>query len=285
MNEQEPFAPFPEADIQDTQPVTKIGLLATVTPRGLPHVTLISTLMACSPTQLAFGQFAEGMSKKHLQDNSKTGFLIMSPDKNVWRGKARFTHCVREGKEYDYYNNVPVFRYNAYFGVHTVYYLDLLSHTGRQALPMKRIGFAALLSTLARRVANKRGRQTVLNRWTRAFLNALAHLKFLVYVGADGYPHIIPAIQAQSLDAQHVLFSTSAYREELEAIPTGISVAVFGMATSMEDVLVRGTYRGIRRVGGIRAGVVAVDWVYNSMPPTPGQVYPPLALKAVAEFQ
>ena len=46
----------------------KIGLLATVTPEGLPHVTLISSLMACAPQQLAFGQFTEGFSKQHILD-------------------------------------------------------------------------------------------------------------------------------------------------------------------------------------------------------------------------
>jgi hypothetical protein len=27
-----------------------------------------------------------------------------------------------------------------------------------------------------------------------------------------------------------------------------------------------------------------VDWVYNPMPPVPGQVYPPVELKAVSEY-
>jgi hypothetical protein len=61
-------------------------------------------------------------------------------------------------------------------------------------------------------------------------------------------------------------------------------LAVFSMALTMEDVLLRGTYLGIRRVGGVRAGVVEVDWVYNPMPPVPGQVYPPVELKPVVEF-
>jgi len=126
--------------------------------------------------------------------------------------------------------------------------------------------------------------QPVLNDWTRAFLNKLDNLKFLSYVGTDGYPIIIPAIQTQSLDAQHVLFSTSVYRDELERIPPETELAVFSMALTMEDVLLRGKYLGVRRVAGIRAGVVQVDWVYNPMPPVPGQVYPPMELKAITEF-
>jgi len=275
---------FSAEDIQSTQPAMKIGLLSTVTPEGLPHVTMLSTLMACGPAQLSFGQFTEGFSKKHILNNPKTGFLIMSLDKNLWRGKAAYNHFAKNGPEYDYYNNVPMFRYNAYFGVHTVYYLDLVSHTGKSPLPMNRIIFAAVQTMLARALGRKPGVQSVLNGWTRAFLDKIDNLKFLSYVGADGYPVLIPAIQAQSLDKQHVLFSTSVYTDELEAIPAGADLAVFSMALTMEDVLLRGKYQGLRRVGGVRAGVVAVDWVYNPMPPTPGQVYPALELKPVTEF-
>jgi hypothetical protein len=279
--EQTSFSP---ADIQSTQPAMKIGLLATVTPEGLPHVTLLSSLMACSERGLSFGQFTEGRSKGYLRLNPKAGFLIMSLDRHLWRGKATFTHTAKEGPEYDYYNDVPMFRYNAYFGIHTVYYLDLVAQTGKQALPMNRIVFAAVQSMLARGLARKPGGATVLNPWTRGFLNKLDNLKFLAYVDADGYPVLVPAIQAQSLDAAHVLFSVSVYRDDLEAIPSGASLALFGMSLSMEDVLLRGTYRGIRRVGGVRAGVLEVDWVYNSMPPVQGQVYPQPELKAITDF-
>ena len=275
---------FSEEDINSTRPEMKVGLLATVTPEGLPHVTMLSTVMACGPAQVCFGQFTEGMSKKHILQNPKTGFLVMSLDRNLWRGKATYTHSARNGREYDYYNNVPMFRYNAYFGVHTVYYLDLVEQTGKTSLPMNRIILAALQTMLARMLGGKHGRTPAINPWTRAFLDKMDNLKFLAYVGPDGYPLIIPAIQAQSLDTQHVLFSTSVYTEELMAIPAGVPLAVFSMALTMEDVLLRGTYQGIRRVGGIKAGVVEVDWVYNPMPPVPGQVYPATEIRAVTQF-
>jgi hypothetical protein len=284
MNHLPHFTTFSEEDLKSTQPAMKIGLLATVNPQGLPHVTLLSSLMGCAPAQMSFGQFTEGNSKAHLLSSPKVGFLVMSLDRNLWRGKAVFTHTAKEGPEYDYYNNVPMFRYNAYFGVHTVYYLDIISHSGKEALPMQRIILAAIQSMLARSIGRKPGRQTVLNPWTQSFLNKLDNLKFLAYVGSDGHPVIIPAIQTQSLDKQHLLFSTSVYTNELEAIPVGASLAVFGMALTMEDVLLRGTYQGIRKVGGVRAGIVEVEWVYNPMPPIPGQIYPAVKLEKVTRF-
>jgi hypothetical protein len=275
---------FSEQDVQATRPELKIGLLATVSPEGLPHVTLLSTLMASGPTTLSFGQFMEGRSKKNILTHPKVGFLIMSLDRHLWRGKARYTHCAQEGPEYDFYNNVPMFRYNAYFGVHTVYYLDLVAQTGRSPLPMNQIILAALQSMLARSLGRKSDTQRVLNSWTRAFVDKIDNLKFLCYIGSDGFPWIIPAIQTQSLDGAHVIYTPSVYREELQAIPPGAPLAVFAMALTMEDVLLRGTYQGIQRVGGVQAGVVQVDWVYNPMPPVPGQVYPAVELNPVLEF-
>ena len=73
-------------------------------------------------------------------------------------------------------------------------------------------------------------------------------------------------------------------RTKLRAIPAGCRLAVFAMALSMEDVLMRGTYLGIQRRAGLPVGVVEVDWVYNPMPPAPMVIYPQAALEAVREF-
>lgn len=278
------YTAFSDEDIIAMQPAMKIGLLATVNPQGLPHLTLITTLMACAPNQLSWGQFTEGLSKQFILQNPRTGFLVMSLDKQLWYGKANFTHTARQGKEYDFYNNTPMFRYNAYFGVHTVYYMDLVAHSGRQALPMGKVIWAAMLTMLARALGKKDGREQVMNGWTQRLLNKMDNLKFLAYVDEDGYPVILPVIQAQCLNAHQVIFSTAAYRKELESIPSGCSMALFGMSLTMEDVLVRGTYLGLRRRAGVQIGSLAVDWVYNAMPPVPGQVYPPLPLEAVRQF-
>lgn len=283
MNEMK-LTSFNEDDIRRTQPALKIGLLATVTPEGLPHVTMLSTLMACGPKRLVFGQFTEGMSKHHLRTNPRSGFMIMGLDRTLWRGEASYTHSERQGTEYEFYNNVPMFRYNSYFGVHTVHYLDLIAHTGRLALPMNRIIFAAVQTMMARTLSRPAAGEAVFNPWTRGFMNKLDNLKFLSYVREDGFPVIIPAIQTQCMGSRQLAFATSVYSDELNAIPAGAVVAAFGLALTMEDVLLRGVYQGTHRRGGVRVGLVDVDWVYNPMPPVPGQVFPATSLEAVRRF-
>jgi hypothetical protein len=278
------YTSFSESDIKAFEPTVKVGMLATINARGLPHLSLISSLQASTPTQVIWGQFTEGLSKKHVRENPKTAFLTMTLDRELWRGKANLTHTAQQGPEYEMYNNVPMFRYNPYFGIHTVYYMDLVSHTGRQALPMSRIVVAALQTMVARTLSRERSRKQALNLWTRQLMNKLDNLKYLAYVGADGYPLIVPLIQAQAADGEHVIFSLTAYKDELGAIPQGTSVAIFGMSLSMEDVLMRGDFLGVGRVGGVRCGRVRVNWVYNSMPPKPGQIYPQVDVEPVTAF-
>jgi hypothetical protein len=276
---------FTPEDIRLMSVPMKVGILGTLNEAGQPHLTMISTLQPGSSQQVIWGQFTEGSSKRYIQSHPEAGFLIMTLDKHLWRGKARFTHTANAGPEYEMYNNVPMFRYNAYFGVHTVYYMDLIEHSGRQALPMGRVAVAAVQTRLASALRSGASDKPVLNMWTRALFNKLDNLKFLGYVGPDGYPAILPLVQAQAADSEHILFSLGAYGSELSALPQGEAVAVFGMTLDMEDVLVRGVYQGVRRIAGIACGQVQVDWVYNSMPPVPGQIYPPLDLHPVREFE
>ena len=279
-----PHRSFSEQDINDLSAAMKVGILGTVNPQGLPHLTLITTLMASSPDVVVWGQFMEGTSKKHVLENPKTGFMVMGLDKRFRRGFANYTHADNAGKDYEFYNNTPLFRYNAYFGVHRVHYMDLIAHTGVHPLPMNRIIPAAVMTMLAKTLTRKSEQTPVLNSWTQAFFNKIDNLKFLGYVNAEGYPVIIPLIQAQALDREHLIFSFGAFGEELERIPAFTPVAVFGMALTMEDVLVRGTYQGAKRTAGIRCGVVQLDWVYNPMPPTPRQIYPEVIIEVVREF-
>jgi hypothetical protein len=284
MNRQKKCTSFSAADVLAMEPMVKVGLLATVNDDGLPHLTLLSSLQANTPTELIFGQFTEGLCKKHVRNNPKVGFLVMTLDRDLWRGQATFTHIARQGPEFDKYNNTAMFRYNAYFGIHTVYYMDLVEHVGKQSLPTTQVAVAALQTLIARTLSGERVFGDGLNPWTRGLMNKLGNLKFISYVGAGGYPVIVPLIQAQAVNSRTIIFSDGAYQDDLEAIPQAATVALFCMSLDMEAVLVRGEFHGLRRMAGIRCGKVQVNWVYNPMPPKPQQIYPEVALEPITAF-
>ncbi|MGZ3538454.1 MAG: hypothetical protein ACXVAB_10525 [Thermodesulfobacteriota bacterium] len=279
------LARFSENDLKQFEPEAKVGLIATINQEGLPHITLITALQAKTPDKLIWGQFSEGQSKQNVKTNPKTGFLIMTLDRSLWRGKALWTHQTTHGEDYEMFNNKPMFRYNAYFGIHTVHYMDLMETYGRESLPLLHIGLGSILTKAAKSAAKQESRaERILKPWAERLFNRLDAIKFLSYVGNGGFPVIIPLIQCQAADSTRLAFSPLAYREEISALRQGSSVAIFGLTMDMEDVLVRGVFAGFGRHRGVTLGCVDIVWVYNSMPPKPGQIYPIQKLGAVVNF-
>ena len=276
---------FQPSDIKALEPEAKIGLIATVDPQGLPHISLLTSLRAKSPTQLTFGQFCEGRSKEYVKQNPKVGFLVLTMDKRLWRGRALWTHFTEgAGEDHDIYNSQPLFRYNAYFGIHTVHYLDLEETSGEEKLPLAGITASSMLTMAARSGAKSTSPEPVMKPWAQQLFNSLSALKFIGFVGDDGFPVLIPLIQCQASDSRTLVFSPLAYADELKSLASDQPVAVYGLTMQMESVLVRGRYAGVNRYRGIRLGRIDLDWVYNSMPPKQGQIYPEPELRPVVDF-
>ena len=278
------FNEFEIQDMKEFEPDAKIGLIATINPEGLPHLTLITALQAKTPAQLTWGQFSEGFSKKNVKTNLNTAFMIMSLKRDLWRGKAVWTHEEKEGEDYEMYNRKPMFRYNTYFGIHTVHFMDLVETYGREKLPMGAIVRGAVITKCTKGLAKNRRESTILKPWAVNLFNRLDSLKFLTYIDTDGFPVIIPVIQCQAADTGRLAFAPTAYIDELKRIKEGTNVALFGMTLQMEDVLVRGTFTGFRGFPGLKLGIIDIEWVYNSMPPVQGQIYPAQEVKPVTDW-
>lgn len=275
---------FDTEDLKEFEPEAKVGLIATVNPAGLPHLTLITALQAKDPATLVWGQFSEGLSKEHVKNNPRTGFLIMTPSRSLWRGKALWTGAKRTGEDYDMFNEKPMFRYNAYFGIHTVHYMDLVETCGRERLSLGKIILSSLFTRASKGAFRSGSFRRVLKPWAEGLFNRMDTLKFLSYVGGDGFPVIIPLIQCQAADSTRLAFSPIAYANELKRLGKGTSIAIFGLTMDMEDVLVRGVFGGFEKRRGTTLGTMDIDWVYNSMPPKHGQIYPVIELQPVVQF-
>ena len=275
---------FSEADMKAFAPSEKVGIIATVTPEGLPHMSLLTSVMTAESNQLIIGEFCKGISKEYMQRTGKIGFAILTLDKKLWRGKALWTHLKKEGPEYEIYNNQPMFRYNTYFGINTVHYLQLIETTDGKTLPLASIVQSALLTKMAKGSAVTDNPDRVLSYFGEKLFNGLDALKFLSFIGDDGFPVVIPVIQCQAADSNRIAFHPGAFGSELALLKPGMIVTVFCLTMQMEDVLVRGIFKGYARYRGVKLGTLDIDWVYNSMPPNHGQIYPPVPLERVVNF-
>jgi hypothetical protein len=276
---------FNREEIKAIAPMEKFAVLAGVSPEGYPHISLINSVMAEKSDQMTIGEFTGGLIKQYMETNRKTSFCIQTTgDMKMYRGKALWTHKKREGDELEAYKNTPVHRYNAYFPIHTVHFMDLIALMSPVKLSVAATGLSAVVTKMAKGTVRTKGKKSVLNHYSLEIFNGLAGLKYLSYIGEDGFPVIIPILQCQAVDSGRLAFSAGQFRHELESIPHGVRVAVFAANMSFESVLIRGTYNGMKHKGLIRMGTIDIDWVYNSMPPNTGQIYPKVELKKVENF-
>ena len=258
---------------------SKVGIVATVDGAGAPHVTLITSLSAPAPRLLVFGEFCAGRSKAHLAAHPDAAWAVMTLDRRLYQGTARWKAVRRDGPELDQLNRQPMFRYNAYTGVYAVHYLDLRSVTGPDPLPVARL-LAGTVAAQALRLApaGRSSGDPPLRPWAVSLIDHPATLRFLAAVGEDGVPRLHPLVPAVTAGGRALRFVVLGEAWPAHLTP-GTEVALFALNLQMQSVLVRGRLGSLRRLGPVAVGDLPVEWVYNSMPPLAGQVYPlpPLA--------
>ena len=260
----------------------KVGVLATVDPAGRPHVTLITSLSAKGPQKLMFGQFSEGLSKTHVRVQPKVGFLALDGERCWLRGKAVWRSAVRQGEDFEMYNRKPMFRYNAYFGIHTVHYLDVVEAEEGGELKVPSLVAGAALARATRITAVARCTTPALTPWAAKLVSRASTLKFASYVGDDGHPVLIPGVGACTAGAGRLVVACPAGDEAAARLPDSVVVSVFALDRELHSVLVRGQLARRCRAARALLSTLDIDWVYNSMPPKHGQIFPRMELRSAA---
>lgn len=278
-----------EKAIKFTQPDIMMKMIATVDPRGWPHVTVITSNRAIKKDELVWGQFTDGLSKKYVEEiNPKQGVLFMSAEMpfSILQIKMKFTHSTTEGPDIEYFNNSKLMRYMTYARVYKGYYNQIVAATQVRTLPLLKLAGGILKSIIGRGAAKTKIKQKALNIVGYNIFRGLVSPKFLAYIDPeDGYPIIIPTIQATAADHNRLVFPVNILISDIMKIPVGTRVAMLGMNMDLASQLVNGTYTGIEKFRGIKMGVIDIEEIYNSVPPIPGVYYPELDVREkVTEF-
>ncbi len=262
-------------DMQKFAVTGKIGLISTISPFGEPHITLITSIQAKDEKTIMWGQFTHGLSKEYVNKNPLTGFLVLNLEKKWWRGKTEYRDSTETGEDFDMYNNQPLFRYNTYFGVGRVHYMDLKDFSGKQDLPMGGIIKGALLGKMIKPFVKPSpdGIKKIKGISVK-LAKDLTSLKFLSYIDEEGFPVLLPVLQATMKDEGRIYIPLTAYGEEIKKIKPGSKVALFYANLELSSVLFQGYFTGIEKKLGVSYAIFDISKVYNSMVPIPGYIYP-----------
>lgn len=269
--------------IKESEKTMKVGLLGTVTEDNRPHISLICSLQAKGENELIWGQFIEGISKSNIKTNPKTGFLLMSLNKEYWHGRAIWKDSKTEGEDFEMFNSKPMYRYNSYFGIHTVHYMKLLniSEKKRISIPKTLLGLA---STCITKPFIGVKDKPILKHLSQKLINAPGNPKFISFLDKEGFPVIYPVMQTVVKNTNTVLFSKHPNTCIWNDLKEDAKVSLFALSMDMEDVLVSGSFKGFQTTFAGKIGVLEIERVYNSMPPKMGYIYPEDELLPVKAF-
>jgi hypothetical protein len=274
---------FPQDFIKESEKTMKIGLLGTITEDNRPHISLICSLQAKGEDELIWGQFIEGISKSNVKNNPNVGFLLMSLNREYWNGRAVWKGSKTEGTDFEMFNSKPMYRYNSYFGIHTVHYMKLHNISEKKiiSIPKTVLGLASTyISKPFINVIDK----PILKPLSLKLINASGNPKFISFLDSEGFPVIYPVMQAVVKNTNTVLFSKHPNASIWNEIKEGSKLSLFALSLDMEDVVVSGTFKGFQTTLTGKTGVLEIERVYNSMPPKMGYIYPEEKLLPVKEF-
>ena len=259
-----------------------LKLLATIDPRGWPHITMISFNRAKTPEQVVWGEFTIGTSKRNVLQNPKQGAFYMNavmPFKFL-QSKITFDHRVKGGEDCEYFSRGQMLRYNTYMNVEKAYYNSVKSATPVMDLNILPIAKGLILNLFAKRKANNPNAEEKLPLLGYDLYNNPFNPKYISFIDPeDGYPLIIPCFQLRAPDRSKLIFPYSQFKEDLEKLKEGAHVSTFAViADEIEliNLVIQGTFSGSKKFGGVKCGIIEIDEVYNSMPPLAGVIYPKL---------
>ncbi|TFG18860.1 MAG: hypothetical protein EU530_07945 [Promethearchaeota archaeon] len=266
-----------------------VKMLGTVDDNGWPHITFIANNRACSKTQVVFGEFMYGKSKQYIQARPKHAYMFMglSLPFTLLQIKADFSHIANKGEDIDQFNVSQDMRYSTTMNVFRVFYSNI-----KEVSPMKKI---SLLKVLGAGISNgitrgslKRDTQKeTFNRFGKLIFNSVMNPKFLVYIDPkDGYPVILPCFQAFPPDNTQLAFRMNQFEDQLNQIPVGSKIAIYGLTMEFIAQEASGTYLGAEKIRGYMMGRMDIEQIYNSGPPMPGKIYPEIeVLPEITEFE
>jgi hypothetical protein len=256
-----------------------VKMLGTIDDKGWPHITFIANNRACSKSQVVFGEFMYGKSKQYIQDRPKHAYMFMglSLPFTLLQIKANFSHIANKGKDIDQFNVSNDMRYSTTMNVFRVFYSDI-----KEVSPMKKISLLKVLGAgisngITKKVLKTGSKEDKFNRFGKLIFNSVMNPKFLAYIDPeDSYPVILPCFQAFPPDNTQLAFRMNQFEDQLNQIPVGSKIAIYGLTMEFIAQEARGTYLGAEKYRGYMMGRMDIEEIYNSGPPMPGRIYPEL---------
>jgi hypothetical protein len=238
--------------------------LATRSADGKPNIVPVVTLRPADdqPDTLHFGNFLLRKSIWNLQEDTRLGILVITPELHGWTLTGDFLEFQRTGPYVDQQMSGSLLRYNAYTGVRNAGVVRARELCGSFNIPRLQVAREYALARIASwgRAGRGDGGVKLPPPVRREFARMVA-VKVLAWIGEGGYPAVAAALSLQPAGEGKLLCWMGAGGGPEPGAEVASNILTFE-AISYQ---VKG-----RWVGRGRTGAIQVQEVYAGGPPLPG---------------
>lgn len=238
--------------------------LATRSATGVPNVVPCISLQPADdqPDTVFFGNFLLRKSIKNLNEDSRVGILVITPELRGWILKCDFVEFQRTGTYVDQVMSGSLLRYNAYTGIRDAGILRIRSIDSPFAISKMQV----MMDYVRARFAGIKPRHTsdgvTMPRQVQNEFAKMIAVKVLAWIGDEGYPMVVPALSMQPAGAENLVCRIPS---TLPHPPTDAQVATNILTFEAISYQAKGKWELRGDTGKIR-----VQEVYAGGPPLPG---------------
>ncbi len=238
--------------------------LATRDASGIPNVVPCVSILPAEdePDTLFFGNFLLRKSIKNLQQDTRVGILVITPELRGWRLTGDFVEFQRTGPYVERQMSSSLLRYNAYTGVRNAGVIHVRSVEGTFSISKLQVAKDFALARLAALRPHRNGGITLPLAVRREFARMIA-VKVLAWIREDGYLDIVPMLSLQPAGDTSLACWTSS--DQLSTPPADALVATNILTFEAISYQAKGRWSAKGNTGAI-----AVQEIYAGGPPYPG---------------
>ncbi len=245
-----------------------IKFVATMGEDGYPNLAPILSTTAWDKETLCFVRFMAWKTKRNLEERKKVAVATMG----FWRSLevlGEFEGFERSGEKLEFFNNQPIYRYNAYFGAGEVGVIRIKEEKASYPSQLWRAFQAKMLASGNHFEAEK---EVMPKPVLEKFMRVLA-VKFLSWIDKSGHPRVMPAMGAFPLSPDKI--AVCGNEELFSSLNLGAPLSLAVLFTEPGAYQVKGKFAGFESRLASKVAVIELDQSYSSSPPLPGErIYP-----------
>jgi len=247
-----------------------IKFVATVGEDGYPNLVPILSLTAWDKDTLCFVRFMVWKTRKNLEERKKVAVGTMGLFRTV-EVLGEFVGFEKSGEKLEFFNNQPIYRYNAYFGAGQVGVIQVEKEAGNYPSQLWRSFQARLLASSFNHHSSSE--KPVMPKPVFEKFSRILAVKFLSWRDEQGFPRLMPAMGAFPLspDKIAVLGNLKFFR----SLTPGKELSLAVLFTEPGAYQVKGRFAGIESRGVGEYALIELEQSFSCSPPLPGErIYP-----------